>query len=120
MSSGLAAAVVAQKFSLELIVYVPSSTSDMAQSVLKSHGAKVIVSGKVWDEAHQAAIQCLKEQESGAAFLAHPFEGLDTWQGHSTLVDEIFTQINSLALANQRQWLGNSPAEYDCLLEPLF
>lgn len=102
-NAGLAAAVVAKRLFLDIIVYVPSSTSDMAQSVLKSHGAKVIVSGKVWDEAHQAAIKCLKEQERGSAFLVHPFEGLDTWQGHSTLVDEIFTQINSLSLENQRQ-----------------
>ena len=91
-NAGLAATVVANHYGLSIIVFVPETTSQMAQQVLQTHGAQVIVKGKVWDEAHQAAIECFNGKGAGSAFLVHPFEGENTWKGHSSLVKEIWDQ----------------------------
>ncbi len=90
-NAGFAATIAAKTFNLKIVVFVPQSTPAFAIETLQEHGATVIVSGIVWDEAHQAAIQyvdSLPTLEPG--FLVHPFEGQDTWIGHGSLVHEIW------------------------------
>ena len=54
------------------------------------------VSGSNWNEANEKATECLK-QDSKAAFV-HPYDQETTWQGHSTIVDEIKEQLESQGL----------------------
>ena len=52
---------------------------------------EVVVAGKNWDAANAAANQLLADDPS--AFFVHPFDQESTWQGHSTLVDEVKEQL---------------------------
>ena len=88
-NAGLAATLEALKHDLKITVFVPTTTSSNTIDVLKSNGADVVVHGSVWDITHTVAVE--KCQELGdCGFLVHPFEGQDTWDGHSSLVHEIF------------------------------
>jgi L-serine/L-threonine ammonia-lyase len=57
-------------------------------------GAKVIVQGAMWDEAHKLAMKLAEEPGSA---LAHPFEHPDIWEGHSTIITEVAEQLKGRA-----------------------
>jgi threonine dehydratase len=54
------------------------------------------VHGAQWADAHVRA-GAVASAESGS--LIHPFEGDDTWEGHGTLVEEIYAQRGGRAPA---------------------
>ena len=85
-NAGLAVAYAGQALGVQVVVYVPETTPERIRDLLRSYGADVVVAGSQWSEANAAAVA--RAQESGGA-LIHPFEGEDTWDGHSSLVDEI-------------------------------
>ena len=85
-NAGLATAYAGRRLQVRVIVVIPESTPAWVADSLKSYGAEVVVHGSQWCEANEKAIQ-LVEEKRGA--LIHPFEGEETWKGHSTLVDEI-------------------------------
>ena len=95
-NAGFAATLVAKQLGLLITVFVPLTTTLDTCDSLRKHGATVIVSGTVWDEAHEEAIKFLNSLESGTGFLVHPFEGENTWLGHSSLVDEIIEQSGTI------------------------
>ncbi|KAI8590451.1 serine dehydratase [Geranomyces variabilis] len=92
-NAGMAATVAAGKLGLTAEVFVPTSTPLSMAQRLKAAGAQVIVAGNVWDEAHASAIEHVAKQPPGTALLVHPFEGVDIWEGHSTIIDEISRQL---------------------------
>jgi len=69
-------------------VVVPESTPDYMRKLIESYGAELLVRGKVWAEANEAALQIIANKP-GSAYI-HPFDDPDIWEGHSTLIDEIF------------------------------
>jgi L-serine/L-threonine ammonia-lyase len=71
---------------MEVTIVVPQSTSDRAKELIAREGAKVLVHGAAWDEAHAYATQLA--EESGSAYV-HPFHDPVVWQGHSTIIDEL-------------------------------
>ena len=85
-NAGLATAYAGRRLQVKVIVVIPESTPSWVADSLKSYGAEAVVYGSQWCEANQRAIQIV-EEKNGA--LIHPFEGEETWRGHSTLVDEI-------------------------------
>ena len=91
-NAGYAAAYSGRKLGVDVTVVVPESTSEMAKSRMLAEGATVIVHGAVWDEANEYAMELLAERNE--AFFVHPFDHETIWQGHSTLVDELVTQID--------------------------
>lgn len=90
-NAGMAMAVVAQKMGVPLTIYIPTSTKSFMVDKLKAHGADVVVSGNNWNEANAKAEKALEED---GTFLVHPFDQEDTWHGHSTIMDELVTQLN--------------------------
>ncbi|KAJ3346478.1 hypothetical protein HDU91_007020 [Kappamyces sp. JEL0680] len=90
-NAGLAATIAARHLRRPILVFVPSSTSVLAQTILQDHGASVLVRGDVWDQAHAAAAAHVAQLPADRpGFLVHPFEGKDIWEGHATLVREIW------------------------------
>ncbi|XP_061866247.1 serine dehydratase-like [Colius striatus] len=85
-NAGMAAAYAAKKLGLPITVVVPSTTSTTTVSKLEELGAKVEVSGQVWDEAHGRALE-LAETEGWVS--VHPFDHPLVWQGHASLVQEL-------------------------------
>jgi L-serine/L-threonine ammonia-lyase len=92
-NAGYAATLAAKHYGLEILVFVPTTTSETTRNVLIANGAKVIVTGDVWDETHLKAMDYLESLEIGTGFYVHPFDNPDTFLGHSTLVKEIVDDI---------------------------
>jgi L-serine/L-threonine ammonia-lyase len=91
-NAGFAAAYSGRKLGVEVTVVVPEKTTDMAKARMQAEGANVIVHGAAWDEANDLAMQM--RDKNDAAFFVHPFDHETIWWGHSTLVDELMTQMH--------------------------
>eukprot|EP00056_Hartaetosiga_gracilis_P003155 m.60075 g.60075 ORF g.60075 m.60075 type:complete len:368 (-) comp11350_c0_seq1:750-1853(-) len=85
-NAGNAVAYAGKKLGMDVTVIVPSSTSKDVINKISRHGAHVEVHGSVWDEADEYA---RKLAEDPQAAYVHPFGQETTWEGHSSLVEEI-------------------------------
>jgi len=92
-NAGLATAYSGQRLGVDVVVYVPETTPERVRNLLASYGAEVVVSGSQWSEANAAAME--RAATTGGA-LIHPFEGEDTWDGHSSMIDEIAEDLSSM------------------------
>lgn len=88
-NAGIAVAYCGMKLDLPTTVFIPSSSNLIYIDAIKSYGAKVVVAGQVWDEAHQAALNFAKQHE--AAYIP-PFDHPTLWQGHASIVTEAIQQ----------------------------
>ncbi len=85
-NAGLAVAYSGRKLGVPVTVVVPESASERAKELLKLEGAEVIVHGASWQEANELALSL-----TGAAdAFVHPFDDPLVWEGHASLVDEVF------------------------------
>lgn len=85
-NAGLAAAYAGNKLGIKTTVFLPSTSNQVFVKALKLENAEVVVKGKVWDEANQAAMAYAKEIDAG---FIPPFDHPLIWEGHSTMIDEI-------------------------------
>jgi L-serine/L-threonine ammonia-lyase len=92
-NAGYAATLVAKHYNLKICVFVPTTTSKTTIDQLESNGAMVVVYGSVWDETHLEAMRYLSQLEAGTGFYVHPFDHPDIFIGHSSVVDEIVSEI---------------------------
>lgn len=60
---------------------------------LRAAGANVVVHGSVWDEADAHARELWALEPQGKAMHISPFDHPLLWAGHSTLVDELYTDM---------------------------
>eukprot|EP00804_Cyclotella_cryptica_P022027 CCRYP_000950-RA/>CCRYP_000950-RA protein AED:0.09 eAED:0.09 QI:0/-1/0/1/-1/1/1/0/412 len=113
-NAGLAVATVARNLPHTTVeVVVPQTTKPIVIEKLKALGANVTVFGKVWNEADQLARRMVKESEpvngsdgdntlspspasAAVAVYVSPYDNPLLWTGHSTVVDEIITQLMEL------------------------
>lgn len=85
-NAGLAVAYAGRRLGVPVTVVVPETTTERAKELLSLEQAEVIVHGASWQEANAFAKSLVGTSE---AFL-HPFDDPLLWQGHATLVDEVF------------------------------
>ncbi|XAH26241.1 pyridoxal-phosphate dependent enzyme [Xylophilus sp. GW821-FHT01B05] len=85
-NAGLAVAYAGRKLSIPVVVVVPETTSDTAKALLRQEEAEVIVHGASWQEANALAQSMVGATD---AFI-HPFDDPLLWQGHASMVDEVF------------------------------
>lgn len=85
-NAGLAVASAGRQLGVPVTVVVPETTSARARELLCLEGAELIVRGSSWQEANLFAQTLVGASD---AFL-HPFDDPLLWQGHATLVDEVF------------------------------
>lgn len=85
-NAGLAVAYAGRKLNIPATVVVPETTSARAKELLRFENADVMVHGASWQEANEFALSLVGETD---AFL-HPFDDPLLWQGHATIVDEVF------------------------------
>ena len=64
----------------------------MNPACFKELGADVLIHGEVWDEADQRARE-MADSDGGA--YVHPFNQPSTWEGHSTMINEITEDLGS-------------------------
>ena len=85
-NAGLAVAYAGRTLGVPVTVVVPETTTDRAQELLHREEADVIVRGVSWQEANDYAQSLIGATD---AFL-HPFDDPLLWEGHATLIDEVF------------------------------
>jgi L-serine/L-threonine ammonia-lyase len=90
-NAGLAVATVGKQLGMEVDVIVPETTKQIVIEKLQSLGAKVKVYGENWNAADQLARKMVAEDET-AAYIS-PYDNPLLWTGHSTLIDEIESEI---------------------------
>ncbi|HEU0230894.1 MAG TPA: pyridoxal-phosphate dependent enzyme [Burkholderiaceae bacterium] len=87
-NAGLAVAYAGRQLKVPVTVVVPESTSERAKALIAMEKGVVVVHGKNWGEAHQAA----KAMVDAHSVLLHPFDDPLLWSGHSTMIDEMVRQ----------------------------
>lgn len=90
-NAGLAVATLGPALGLGVHVVVPQTTKELVVQKLESLGAKVTISGENWNQADQVARQFV-EADAEAAYIS-PYDHPLLWRGHSTVIDEIVTQL---------------------------
>lgn len=85
-NAGLAVAYAGRLLGVPVTVVVPETTTEKAIELLRREGAEVIVQGVSWQEANDFAQSLIGATD---CFL-HPFDDPLLWQGHATLIDEVF------------------------------
>lgn len=85
-NAGFASAVAGVALGLPTTIFVPETTAESVRAEIRAIGATVIVTGKVWDETNQAALQAC--EQPGAVYIP-PFDHPDIWNGNATLIDEL-------------------------------
>lgn len=94
-NAGLATAYAGQRLRAPTTVVVPETTPEFIRERLRSLGAQVIVHGSQWSEAHAHAV-ALNDDVGGK--LVHPYEDVDTWTGHATVVHEIKSDLAAMGV----------------------
>lgn len=89
-NAGLAVAYAGRALGLPVQVFVPHSTPHRAIELIERQGAKVVVYGATWQEAHERAI--VFAEETQASYI-HPFDDPLIWEGHASLIDEVCQEI---------------------------
>ncbi len=84
-NAGLAVAYAGKMLGIPVTVVVPTTTKLTSINLIKEQGAKVVIKGDVWDEAHEHALLIA---ENDGAYI-HPFNDPLLWKGHSTLIEEV-------------------------------
>jgi len=92
-NAGMAMAYAARKLGMEAELYIPTSTPKFMVDKIREEGAKVVVGGSNWNEANEGATRCL--QNDPKASFVHPYAQETTWQGHSSIVDEVKAQLEA-------------------------
>ncbi|MBR7793928.1 pyridoxal-phosphate dependent enzyme [Undibacterium sp. FT147W] len=90
-NAGFAAAVAGVALGLPTTIFVPETTAESVRAEIRAIGATVIVTGKVWDETNQAALQSC--EQPGAVYIP-PFDHPDIWNGNATLIDEVAGKLD--------------------------
>lgn len=84
----MAVAYAGKKLGIPVTVVVPQTTTERAKNIIASFGAKVIVHGASWKEAHEQAELIAQ----GSAALIHPFDHPSLWSGYASMIDEIVSE----------------------------
>ncbi|KAL3806069.1 hypothetical protein ACHAXA_011711 [Cyclostephanos tholiformis] len=95
-NAGLAVTTVAQRIpGMEVFVVVPETTKPLVIEKLRSLGAEVTIHGENWNNADALAREWVEEaNEKGvSAVYVSPYDNPLLWTGHSTVIDEIITQL---------------------------
>ena len=92
---GLAVAYAGRVVDVPTTVYLPSLTAPAKAARIEAWGARVVRAGKVWDDAHAAAIE--HATKDGLTYV-HPFADAAVVCGQATIALEIFEQAPEVDL----------------------
>ncbi|HUF38663.1 MAG TPA: pyridoxal-phosphate dependent enzyme [Anaerolineales bacterium] len=85
-NAGLAVAYAGRVLGLDVTIVVPERTGDRARALIAREGARLVVHGDAWDDAHDHAVRLA--EETGSAYI-HPFDDPEVWRGHSAIIREV-------------------------------
>ncbi|KAJ5108964.1 Serine dehydratase-like [Penicillium angulare] len=121
-NAGLAAVCAARTLGYPCTVVVPLSTKPLMLEKLRAAGAAdVIRHGETFFEAGSYMKDVIMQTSSGddedvAKIALHPFDNAPIWEGNSTIVDELETQLPHAANAEEEQLYGGRALPLDAIL----
>jgi len=86
---GLAVAYAGWAAGVPATIFLPRSVAADKVAKLDAWGARVVISGEVWDDSNRAALQCAEAQ---SLVYIHPFADPDVIAGQATIALEILEQ----------------------------
>lgn len=92
-NAGLAAAYLAHFYRVKCTVVVPTIAMSLVVEKLQRFGAQVVLHGETISEADQYARHLMAQSSGVHTIYCHPFDNPLIWEGHSQMMDEVFTQL---------------------------
>ncbi len=86
-------AFASSALSIPSIIVMPETASISKIEATRNYGAKVILHGKIYDEAEIKAREIAREKNY---YLVHPFDDIDVIAGQATIAFEILEEINDI------------------------
>ncbi|KAF7295118.1 PALP domain-containing protein [Mycena indigotica] len=90
-NAGLAAACAARQLQVRCTVFIPEGATQTTINLLEGEDADVVVGGKDYAEALQAAKILVDSKEN--AVMVPAYDDPVVWEGHSSLVSELAHQL---------------------------
>eukprot|EP01133_Synstelium_polycarpum_P005656 gene5656-6528_t len=87
-NAGKSVAYAGRMLGLKTTIVLPNTIPQETRDKIAAEGADILVHGTIWDEADILARQ-LAEREGTDGYM-HPFDHTNLWEGHSTLIDEVY------------------------------
>lgn len=92
---GLGVALAAATLKVPATIYLPKATPVLKVDAIRKLGAEVVLTGNVWDETNQTALEIAAEEDK--AYI-HPFDDTQVMAGQGTIVCELKTQLERVDL----------------------
>ncbi|MDU6770889.1 MAG: threonine ammonia-lyase, partial [Veillonella sp.] len=83
-------ALAAKRLGIKATIVMPKHTPLIKVNATKQYGAEVVLSGEIYDEAYQKAMEL--QQEHGYVFV-HPFDDEDVIEGQGTIALEVLEEL---------------------------
>ncbi|RDB23982.1 Serine dehydratase-like [Hypsizygus marmoreus] len=90
-NAGLAAACAANALGVKCTVYIPAGAAPSTLDILLRQKAEVIVTGRYYAEALEAASAAVEKESHAVMVPAYDHEIV--WEGHGSMIKEISTQL---------------------------
>lgn len=90
-NAGIAAAYAANKLGVPCTVVVPETTPQFMKEKIQHESTYFEVFGATWDDANIRAMEIARQE---GFVLVHPFDHPDTWEGHSSIIEELYHQLD--------------------------
>ncbi|SCU98698.1 LAME_0G00210g1_1 [Lachancea meyersii CBS 8951] len=104
-NAGLAAATACKMLSIPCSVVVPNTTNPRMVEKIRRFGAKIEMYGKHWKEADahlRENVMTKMDTSVYESIYAHPFDHPLIWEGHATMVDEIFATLKEKQVSPEK------------------
>ncbi len=82
-------ALAAQRLAIKALIVMPRTTPDIKVAAVRSYGARTVLQGDTYDDAHHHARQVAQERDM--TFI-HPYDDPDVIAGQGTIAMEILRQ----------------------------
>ncbi len=90
-NAGYAVAYAGKQLNTKVNIFVPETSSKIAIEKIRDLGAEITQIGKDWDDCNLHALNFA--QEHSAQYIS-PFNHPLIWQGNSSIIDELVTQVD--------------------------
>ena len=94
-NAGLAAVSAATALGQECVVIVPETVTEFMRNKIQVAGGVVFAHGESWQEADDFTRELLAADPTGV--YCSPFDHPDIWEGNSTMVEEIISELDGMA-----------------------
>ncbi|KAF8464592.1 tryptophan synthase beta subunit-like PLP-dependent enzyme [Kalaharituber pfeilii] len=95
-NAGLAAVTAARSLGYDCTVVVPETTTQLMMNKIRKAGGRVLQVGESWAEADEYLKGLMERemaQEGIEGVYCPPFDHPDIWEGNSTVIEEVLTQL---------------------------